>query len=146
MKAEIWTVSFVASLGLHVLVVAALIGFGSLPSSTPPAPSAPSEQPPAAVAATTPESQVPVPTADTGSVPSVDKDTKDAVPVPAADTGTVPSVDKYYTVKAGDNLTKIAKLDGSTLAELAELNDKSIKELSRLKAGQRIKVKNGVEQ
>lgn len=134
MKAEIWTVSFVASLGLHVLVVAALIGFGSLPSSTPPAPSAPAEQPPAAVAATTPESQVPVPTADTG-------------PVPAADTGPVPVADKkYYTVKAGDNLTKIAKLDGSTLAELAELNDKSIKELSRLKVGQRIKVKNGVEQ
>lgn len=125
MKAEIWTVSFVASLGLHVLVVAALIGFGSLPSSTPPAPSAPSEQPPAAVAATTPESQV---------------------PVPNADTGTVPAADKYYTVKAGDNLTKIAKLDGSTLAELAELNDKSIKELGRLKVGQRIKVKNGVEQ
>ena len=143
MKAEIWTVSFVASLGLHVLVVAALIGFGSLPSSTSPAPSAPSEQPPAAVAASTPESQVPVPTADTGSVPSVDKD---AGPVPAADTGTVPVADKYYTVKAGDNLTKIAKLDGSTLAELAELNDKSIKELARLKVGQRIKVKNGVEQ
>ena len=143
MKAEIWTVSFVASLGLHVLVVAALIGFGSLPSSTPPAPSAPSEQPPAAVAATTPESQEPVPTADTGSVPAADKDTGT---VPAADTETVPSVDKYYTVKAGDNLTKIAKLDGSTLAELAELNDKSIKELSRLKVGQRIKVKNGVEQ
>lgn len=135
MKAEIWTVSFVASLGLHVLVVAALIGFGSLPSSTPPAPSAPSEQPPAAVAATTPESQVPVPTADTGSVHAADKDT-----------GTVPVADKYYTVKAGDNLTKIAKLDGSTLAELAELNDKSIKELGRLKVGQRIKVKNGVEQ
>lgn len=136
MKAEIWTVSFVASLGLHVLVVAALIGFGSLPSSTPPAPSAPSEQPPAAVAATTPESQVPVPT-----VPAADTGT-----VPAADTGTVPAADKYYTVKAGDNLTKIAKLDGSTLAELAELNDKSIKELGRLKVGQRIKVKNGVEQ
>lgn len=128
MKAEIWTVSFVASLGLHVLVLAALIGFGSLSSSTQPAPSAPSEQPPAAVAATTPESQVPVPT------------------VPAVDTGTVPVADKYYTVKAGDNLTKIAKLDGSTLAELAELNDKSIKELGRLKVGQRIKVKNGVEQ
>ena len=136
MKAEIWTVSFVASLGLHVLVVAALIGFGSLPSSTSPAPSAPSEQPPAAVAPTTPESQVPVPTAPA----------TDAVPVPAADTGTVPAADKYYTVKAGDNLTKIAKLDGSTLAELAELNDKSIKELGRLKVGQRIKVKNGVEQ
>lgn len=135
MKAEIWTVSFVASLGLHVLVVAALIGFGSLPSSTPSAPSAPSEQPPAAVAATTPESQVPVPAAD-----------KDAGPVPAVDTAPVPVADKYYTVKAGDNLTKIAKLDGSTLAELAELNDKSIKELARLKVGQRIKVKNGVEQ
>lgn len=136
MKAEIWTVSFVASLGLHVLVVAALIGFGSLSSSTPPAPSAPSEQPPAAVAATTPESQVPVPAA-----PAADTGT-----VPTADTGTVPVADKYYTVKAGDNLTKIAKLDGSTLAELAELNDKSIKELGRLKVGQRIKVKNGVEQ
>ena len=51
----------------------------------------------------------------------------------------------YYTVKPGDNLSKIAKLDGSSLAELAELNGKSIKELSLLMVGQKIKVKNGVE-
>lgn len=55
------------------------------------------------------------------------------------------SDEKYYVVKAGDNLSKIAKLDDSTLAELAELNGKSIKELSKLMIGQKIRVKNGIK-
>ena len=52
---------------------------------------------------------------------------------------------KTYTVKSGDNLSKIAKLDGSTLSELAELNGTDVKTLSRLQPGQKIKVRNGIE-
>jgi LysM repeat protein len=50
-----------------------------------------------------------------------------------------------YTVKRGDNLTRLAARDGSTLAELAALNGTTVKKLSNLKVGQKIKLKNGID-
>ena len=45
-----------------------------------------------------------------------------------------------YTVKRGDTLTAIARDCGLTGPELAELNGKSVKKLSNLKIGQRLKL------
>jgi len=135
----LWTVAVAASLGLHALVIVALLGFGAFTGSS--TPSSPQEPPakPAVVASdsgTVPSETPPASPVDSGTVPSE---------TPSAIAGTVPSEDKYYIVRSGDNLSKIAKLDDSSLAELAELNGKSIKELSKLMVGQKIKVKNGIK-
>jgi LysM repeat protein len=47
---------------------------------------------------------------------------------------------RVYTVKRGDTLTAIARDCGLTIPELAELNGKSVKKLSNLKIGQRLKL------
>ena len=138
-RAMLWTVAVAASLGLHVLIIVALLGFGALTDpSSPSSPPVPTAKP-AAVASdsgTVPNETPPAPPAVAGTVPNE---------TPSADSGTVLSEDKYYVVKSGDNLSKIAKLDDSSLVELAELNGKSIKELSKLMVGQKIKVKNGIK-
>ena len=159
-RAMLWTVAIAASLGLHVLVIVALLGFGAFSGSD--SPTEPSKEP---VAAITEQGTVPK---STESV-AVERSSSDAMSSRVASTkppqdggivkadlpssaatsstelGTVPEGDKIYVVKSGDNLSKIAKLDDSTLAELAELNGKSIKELSKLMVGQKIKVKNGIK-
>lgn len=77
---------------------------------------------------------------------------KPAAPKPAADKKTtekpsaVPARDggartETYVVKRGDTLTAIARECGSTPAELAKLNGVSLKVLSDLKFGQKIKIK-----
>ena len=43
-----------------------------------------------------------------------------------------------YTVKSGDNLTKIAKQFGTTVSELADKND--IKDVNKIYVGQVIKI------
>ena len=45
-----------------------------------------------------------------------------------------------YVVKRGDTLTAIARDCGLTVPELAKLNGKSVKKLSDLKVGQRLKI------
>ena len=46
-----------------------------------------------------------------------------------------------YTVKAGDNLTHLARKCGSTPAEIAKLNGVDEKTMANLKVGQVIKLK-----
>lgn len=137
-RAMLWTVSVAASLGLHVLVIVLFIGFGAL-SGTGDTPAPAVKQPPAPADVAAEKETV----AAHGDA----KPSQTSQPPAASSDGprAVPAGDIYYTVKPGDNLSKIAKLDGSSLAELAELNGKSIKELSLLMVGQKIKVKNGVE-
>ena len=135
-RAMLWTVAVAASLGLHALIIVALLGFGAFTG-----PSAPSDEPPAKpVVAATDAGTVPN---QTGTVPDRAGPLPNQPPPPI--TGTVPEEEKFYIVKSGDNLSKIAKLDNSSILELAELNGKSIKELSRLMVGQKIKVKNGIK-
>ena len=47
---------------------------------------------------------------------------------------------RSYTVKPGDNLTRLARNAGTTPAELAKLNGVDEKELAKLKVGQTIKL------
>lgn len=71
-----------------------------------------------------------------------------AQPVRPAQEASRPASDaapKYYVVKRGDNLTRIAARDGSTIAELAKLNGTTVKKLSNLWVGQKIRLKNGIE-
>ena len=48
-----------------------------------------------------------------------------------------------HVVKKGETLSSIAKACGCTIAELAKLNGGSLKKLSNLRVGQRIKVPHG---
>ena len=48
-----------------------------------------------------------------------------------------------HVVKKGETLSSIAKACGCTIAELAKLNGASLKKLSNLHVGQRIKVPHG---
>ena len=45
-----------------------------------------------------------------------------------------------YTVRRGDTLTKLAEKCGMTISEIAKLNGKSVKKLSNLWVGQKIKI------
>ena len=50
-----------------------------------------------------------------------------------------------YTVRRGDTLTKLAEKCGMSISELAKLNGKSVKRLSNLWVGQKIKIKAGAD-
>lgn len=65
--------------------------------------------------------------------------TKPATAAPAPVEGTPKT--RSYRVKAGDNLTRLARECGSTPAELAKLNGMDEKKLADLKVGQTIKLK-----
>ena len=72
--------------------------------------------------------------------PTAQKDSpldKEAAEMPVEDkpVKTVP-----YVVKRGDTLTAIARDCGMTIPELAKLNGKTVKKLSDLKVGQRLKI------
>ena len=122
-----WIFAIGLSLALHVLVVVLMVGIGGDDAPSP------------VVAPAKPEKVEPETPKPTFTPPSA---TTLTPPAPAQNEA--PSY-KTYTVKSGDNLSKIAKLDGSTLSELAELNGTDVKTLSRLQPGQKIKVRNGIE-
>lgn len=46
----------------------------------------------------------------------------------------------YYTVKSGDNLTKIAEKNGTTIAKIKVLNT-SIKDINKIYIGQKLRIK-----
>ena len=50
------------------------------------------------------------------------------------------SVTVSYTVKSGDNLSRLAKSCGATFSELAELNGTTVEKLANLRIGQVIKL------
>ena len=151
-RAMLWTVAVAASLGLHALIIVALLGFGAFSGEGDgPASEQPKKPEVAAAEQAKPREQTsPAPSQTSGTVPTQITGTVPAqTPAPSAaasaeTSGTVPADEKFYIVKSGDNLSKIANLDGSSIAELAELNGKSIKELSMLRVGQQIRVKNGI--
>lgn len=58
-----------------------------------------------------------------------------AIPVPE------PAFPEVYIVKQGDTLTKIAKIYGLTVDEIAEANGKSVKKMNILWVGQKIKLR-----
>jgi len=64
---------------------------------------------------------------------------KPAAPAKPKATAKPKKAKKTYTVVKGDNLTKIAKAHGSTVAELVKLND--IKDKNKISIGQVLKVK-----
>lgn len=47
----------------------------------------------------------------------------------------------YYTIKSGDTLTAIAKKYGTTIAKIKELNPSIIKDVNKIYAGDKIRVK-----
>ena len=138
-----WTFAIGLSVALHVLIVLLMAGTGGDDSPVKTVPPAISKDEPSSGETEPP----PVNSglgAQSGRTASVAPHVDAAPHVNAASPAEAKSY-KTYVVKSGDNLSKIAKLDGSTLAELAELNETDVKTLSRLQIGQTIKVRNGVE-
>ena len=130
-----WIFAIGLSLALHVVLVVLMVGIGGDDAPSPVvAPAKPEKV----------EPDTPKPTFTSPSATTLTPSATTAV-TPSAPTQREAPDYKTYTVKSGDNLSKIAKLDGSTLAELAELNGTDIKTLSRLQPGQKIKVRNGIE-
>ena len=138
-----WMTAAAISVGLHVLVIAALVGVGGGERPEPVA--AKAEEPSGGVNGRGARSPS-VPdggTENTGSVVSAGG----AASTGGADASSAQKEEEnlYYVVKAGDNLSKIAKHHGTTINELAELNGKPVNELSRLQIGQKIKVRGDIE-
>lgn len=67
---------------------------------------------------------------------------------PVAATAAEPPAERpvLYVVRQGDNLTRIARACGSTVAELAELNGQPVKRLEKLWVGQKIKLPRPVSE
>ena len=150
-----WGIAGVCSVACHVAVIMFFVWTGS--SSTPPPPLEPSplsdvgqqevppDAPPAAVApgasqdaSAAEPTVVPAPTAVTPRTPASSRTAPSSSAAPAAP-GAVKTRD--YTVKAGDNLTHLARKCGSTPAEIAKLNGVDEKTMANLKVGQVIKLK-----
>ena len=89
-----------------------------------------------AVPASPDESSVdPAPLRDVATVnPNAVAVTSDASPLPSSGGAVV------YVVKSGDTLTALSHRFKCSLDELAQLNGKTVKALSRLTIGQRLKV------
>ena len=136
----LWLVAIALSIGLHVLVVVALVATSGGDGGRGDAPR------PEIVNGR--DARSPSGLRDTNLASGGGENAAQTVgtgvpPVQKEDIAT--GGEAYYIVKSGDNLSKIAKLDGSTLAELAEMNGKTVKELEKLQVGQKLKVKNGIE-
>ena len=157
-----WLLAAGVSLVFHIVLATALLCFNSTPEKKPgvaePAKSVASEANALAETvspAPSPEANEPSKAAEPPKVkesPDVPKErsfetkppkretqtAEEPAPVPAA---SAESEIETYVVRSGDTLSKIAKRCSCTLDELAKLNGKSIKALSRLQVGQKIRVK-----
>lgn len=102
-----------------------------MPEKRPSAKSSPSKANPAVRPATGPDEVSLDTVTDTASKTLAP--VKPAVKATPVETGS-------YIVKPGDNLYKIARDHGCTVAELAKLNNTDIKKLSNLRKGQTIRV------
>ena len=146
----IWVQAVAISLAVHVAVVWAM-AFSSAEDDV-----APSAPPASAAVADGEESVVPqaereradTATAQAGTDnPSGDEGAMATSPSALAHGRQVPTVaaasataTKEYVVKAGDNLSSIARRHGCTMAELVDLNKSTVKKLSHLMIGQKLLV------
>ena len=121
---------------------------GSGSSRTSPAPSTPATPPraqPTPAAPSTPRANAGANTAEARPAPAAPAAPPANAPTPVATAATPPapaqptaSEVEFYTVRPGDSLTKIAKREGCSVAELAKLNGFSTDKM--LNVGQRIKL------
>ncbi len=131
-----WTGAIVISLILHVVI----IGLFLFPSGTRSASAEaanesnvredasvvlPTNTPPATAAAPTGTSATPV-------TPS---------PTVATTPDTPAAIPEFYVVKAGDTLTKIAKIYGTTPEKIAQANDKPMNKMNLIWVGQKIRLR-----
>ena len=122
-KVSIWGVAIGGSLLIHAVILG-LLALTSGGGTTPPEEEVvPPEQVAGDVA--------PEPGGGSGA-------TETQVAAPAAESPAAGPV--LYEVRQGDNLTRIARACGSTVAELAALNGKPVKRLEKLWVGQKIKL------
>lgn len=132
-----WGVAILASVVLHAVVIGlATMSSGENGVVSPETERAPEENSlkPSEVLPekTTPEKVTPVtPVTPVTSAPQV------APAVPSEDK----SIPETYTIKQGDTLTKIAKIYGLSVEEIAAANGKSAKKMNVLWVGQKIKLR-----
>lgn len=129
-----WVFGGFASVILHAVVLGLFLMFGGSSSESPvgDSPSTPpvrGDSPSAVLTPNGPDSQGTVPQVPAGTVP---RDSVDNSPEVATTAD--------YQVKSGDNLSRIAKTYGTTIAALADLNGTTVAKLANLKIGQVIRV------
>ena len=116
-----WYMAGACSIAIHAFIILLFVLFGKTPDDPAPQPApgeaarekAPDQSPPGAPHESAAPAAPPAP------------------PEPRT---------RNYTVKPGDNLTRLARNAGTTPAELARLNGVDEKELAKLKVGQTIKL------
>ena len=140
-----WLFGGVVSVILHAVVLGLLMSFcgpdGSLarePSPSVPPSVSPSEPEPPVSSPSGGDSPRSVLTPEPVRPPAAVASRPDPAPPSSGAVG-------EYRVKAGDNLSRIAKAYGTTLAELAELNGTTVAKLANLRVGQVIKVPASAE-
>lgn len=125
---ENWVFGGICSVALHAAGLGLLIGLGGS-TNTPAAPSDSEDPAPAAEVSESGGPEESAPSAPVGS----------AAPSPARTAGA--EGPDFYVVKPGDNLTRIARDNGTTPEALAEINGKSLKQMNLLHVGQKIKLR-----
>ena len=125
---ENWVFGAICSIALHAVGLGLLIGYGGGSSSASASAGAEDPAPVADVA----DSGAPAESAPAAPVDS-------AAPSPARTE--VAEGPEIYVVKPGDNLTRIARDNGTTPEALAEINGKSLKQMNLLHVGQKIKLR-----
>ncbi len=118
-----WTGAILASLALHIII----LGLFFFPSGSKKEPAEVAPPPAVAEPSTPALKDVEAVPPETTSVPT-SSDTPAAIP-------------EFYHVKAGDTLTKIAKVYGTTPEKIAQANDKSLKKMNLIWVGQKIKLR-----
>ena len=121
-KLTAWCIAGAGSVAIHVFIILLFVWSGK--SSSVPTPQ------PASVAAETKAAE------PDQSPPGAPHESA----APAAPPAPPEPRTRNYTVKPGDNLTRLARNAGTTPAELARLNGVDEKELAKLKVGQIIKL------
>ena len=156
MNGRFWIFGVVVSVAVHAAFLFVLSFSSTSPS--PVASEAPAEPTPSATAPSAPPPSVPEPVATpapASSAPSAPHPPSRPVAVPAPHSVSLPvarpapvhepapTPEKEwvtYVVKKGDMLERLVKKAGCSLSEAARYNKTTVKKLSALKVGQRIKL------
>ena len=137
---ENWVFGAVCSIAIHAVGLGLIVGYGRSGRDASAAAEEPESPPaPAAVAAPAPSEERPAASAAASAAPSAAPEPRPAADLPR--TSAPSEGPAFYVVKPGDNLTRIARENGTTPEALAEINGKTLKQMNLLYVGQKVKLR-----